>query len=53
MEQLNVLKTQLQQFKSNKYVQGSKQFLETNSIIAKFAFLILHLFFQIQTSCES
>ena len=43
MEQLNVLKTQLQQFKSNKYVQGSKQFLETNSIIAKFAFLILIL----------
>lgn len=43
MEKLNVLKFQLQQFKSNKYVQGSKLFLESNSIIAKFAFLILIL----------
>lgn len=30
-------------FGSNKYVNGTKQFLESNSIVAKFAFLILIL----------
>lgn len=37
------LKVQAQQFASNKYVQGGKEFLESNSIVAKFAFLILAL----------
>jgi hypothetical protein len=36
-------RVQLQQFSSNQYVQGSKQFLQSNSIVAKFAFLILIL----------
>jgi hypothetical protein len=36
-------KVQLEQFSSNQYVQGSKQFLQSNSIVAKFAFLILVL----------
>ena len=36
-------RVQLQQFSSNQYVQGSKQFLQSNSIVAKFAFLILVL----------
>jgi hypothetical protein len=36
-------KVQLTQFSSNQYVQGSKQFLQSNSIVAKFAFLILIL----------
>jgi len=40
---LSDIKFQLQQFSSNKYVQGSKEFLVSNSIIAKFAFLILIL----------
>ena len=30
-------------FSSNKYVQGSRDFLESNSLVAKFAFLILAL----------
>jgi hypothetical protein len=30
-------------FSSNKYVQGSRDFLESNSLVAKFAFLILVL----------
>jgi len=37
------LKVQLQQFASNSYVQGGKEFLNSNSIVAKFAFLILIL----------
>ena len=37
------LKVQLQQFSSNQYVQGGKEFLNSNSIVAKFAFLILIL----------
>ena len=38
---LGELKVQLQSYASNKYVQGSKEFLQSNSIVAKFAFLIL------------
>jgi hypothetical protein len=34
---------QLEQFSSNQYVQGGKEFLQSNSIVAKFAFLILVL----------
>ena len=30
-------------FGSNKYVSGTKEFLESNSIVAKFAFLLLVL----------
>jgi hypothetical protein len=37
------IKGQLLQFQSNRYVQGGKEFLQSNSIIAKFAFLILIL----------
>ena len=37
------LKVQFEQYASNKYVQGGKDFLNSNSIIAKFAFLILVL----------
>lgn len=37
------LKVQLQQYSSNRYVQGGKEFLQSNSIVAKFAFLILVL----------
>ena len=40
---LSEIKVQLQQFASNKYVQGSKEFVQSNSIVAKFAFLILVL----------
>jgi len=40
---LGELKVQFQQFQSNQYVQGSKDFLKSNSIVAKFAFLILIL----------
>jgi hypothetical protein len=40
---LSELKVQIQQFSSNKYVQGSKEFVQSNSIVAKFAFLILVL----------
>jgi len=40
---LSEIKVQLQQFASNKYVQGSKDFVQSNSIVAKFAFLILIL----------
>ena len=36
-------KVQMQQFSSNQYVQGSKEFLQSNSLVAKFAFLILIL----------
>ena len=43
MNKIGEYKVKLQQFSSNQYVQGSKQFLESNSIIAKFAFLILAL----------
>lgn len=42
-EKISESKVKLQQFSSNQYVQGSKQFLESNSIVAKFAFLILIL----------
>lgn len=37
------LKVQIQQFASNRYVQGGREFLNSNSIVAKFAFLILIL----------
>lgn len=37
------VKVQMQQFSSNRYVQGGKEFLSSNSIVAKFAFLILIL----------
>lgn len=40
---LSEYKVQLQQFSSNQYVQGGKEFLQSNSIVAKFAFLILVL----------
>ena len=40
---LGELKVQLTQFSSNKYVQGGREFLQSNSIVAKFAFLILIL----------
>ena len=35
------LKVQFEQYASNRYVQGGKDFLNSNNIIAKFAFLIL------------
>ena len=38
---LGELKVQLESYASNKYVQGGKEFLQSNSIVAKFAFLIL------------
>ena len=34
-------KARMAQFGSNKYVQGTKRFLTSNSLVAKFAFLIL------------
>lgn len=34
---------QFQEYSSNRYIQGSKEFLQSNSIVAKFAFLILVL----------
>lgn len=37
------LKVQMQQFASNRYVQGSRDFLTANNSVAKFAFLILIL----------
>lgn len=43
MNNLGEYRVKLQQFSSNQYVQGSKQFLESNNIVAKFAFLILVL----------
>ena len=43
MNKLREYKVQLEQFSSNQYVQGSKEFLQSNSIVAKFAFLILIL----------
>jgi hypothetical protein len=43
MNNLGEYRVKLQQFSSNQYVQGSKQFLQSNSIVAKFAFLILIL----------
>ena len=43
MNKLGEYKVQLEQFSSNQYVQGSKEFLQSNSIVAKFAFLILIL----------
>ena len=42
-DKLGEYKVQLEQFSSNQYVQGSKNFLQSNSIVAKFAFLILVL----------
>jgi len=36
-------KVQMQQFSSNQYVNAGKEFLQSNSIVAKFAFLILVL----------
>ena len=35
--------TVFKSFSSNKYIEGSKDFLETNSIVAKFSFIILVL----------
>ena len=43
MEKASEVLTQLKTFSSNRYVQGGKEFLTSNSIIAKFAFLILVL----------
>jgi len=40
---ISELKVQMQQYSSNRYVQGSKEFLQSNSIVAKFAFLLLIL----------
>jgi hypothetical protein len=37
------LKFQMEQYASNKYVQGGKDFLSANNLVAKFAFLILIL----------
>jgi hypothetical protein len=37
------MSVQLQQFSSNQYVTGGKEFLQSNSIVAKFAFLIMAL----------
>jgi hypothetical protein len=34
----------IKSFSSNKYLQGSSEFLQSNSLVAKFAFLILALF---------
>lgn len=36
-------KTTLNNFASNKYLEGTKEFLQSNSIVAKFAFLLLVL----------
>ena len=33
----------LSEFSSNQYVQGGKDFLQSNSIVAKFAYLMLVL----------
>ena len=43
LDKLGEYKVGIEQFSSNQYVQGSKVFLESNSIVAKFAFLILVL----------
>ena len=40
---LGEMKVKFEQFASNRYVQGGKEFLNSNNIIAKFAFLILVL----------
>ena len=40
---LGEYKVKLQQFSSNQYVQGSKEFLQSNGIVSRFAFLILIL----------
>jgi len=42
-ETLGDYRMKINEFSSNKYVQGSKNFLQSNSIVAKFAFLILVL----------
>lgn len=42
-DKLGEFNVKLREFSSNQYVQGSKNFLESNSIVAKFAFLILVL----------
>jgi hypothetical protein len=41
---LDNVRAKIQEFKQNQYVQGSKAFLESNGIVARFAFLILILF---------
>jgi hypothetical protein len=43
MSGIGELKVKFQQFQSNQYVSAGKDFLQSNSIIAKFAFLILVL----------
>jgi len=43
LNNLGEYKVKLDQFSSSQYVQGSKTFLESNNIVAKFAFLILIL----------
>ena len=40
---LSGLTSPMSRFSSNKYVSGTKEFLESNSIVAKFAFLLLAL----------
>lgn len=42
-DKLGEYKVRLREFSSSQYVQGSKNFLESNNIVAKFAFLILVL----------
>ena len=37
------LKSNFNNYSSNRYISGSKEFLQSNSIVAKFAFLILVL----------
>ena len=39
----NLVKPAIDQFSSNKYVQGTSEFLNANSLVAKFAFLIVIL----------
>ena len=35
------IKARFREFGSNKYVKGTKEFLQSNSLVAKFAFLVL------------
>ena len=43
MENMENLKSNFNNYSSNRYISGSKEFLQSNSIVAKFAFLILVL----------
>jgi hypothetical protein len=44
LEKITPAQEGFKSFSSNKYLQGSQEFLYSNSIVAKFAFLILALF---------